>query len=146
MQVTLPHRWAPRPYQMPLWRYLEGGGKRAVGIWHRRSGKDDVALHWTAVAAHERPGNYWHLLPLMSQARRARLHQRIGEALEGLHATNRELHLAELARHFVEGAKGGGDVDKAVEYSKQAGARAIGLHAYAEAVEHYQRGLQVQER
>ena len=69
MAITLPNNWVPRPYQMPLWSYLEGGGKRAVGIWHRRSGKDDVALHWTAVAAHERPGNYWHLLPLMSQAR-----------------------------------------------------------------------------
>ena len=71
MAITLPHNWAPRPYQLSLWRYLEGGGKRAVGIWHRRSGKDDVALHWTAVAAHERPATYWHLLPLMSQARRA---------------------------------------------------------------------------
>ncbi len=50
---------------------MEGGGKRAVAVWHRRSGKDDVALHWTAVAAHQRPATYWHMLPLANQARRA---------------------------------------------------------------------------
>ena len=26
MAITLPHDWAPRSYQLPLWRYLEGGG------------------------------------------------------------------------------------------------------------------------
>ena len=40
-------------------------------IWHRRSGKDDVGLAWASVAAHERVGNYWHLLPEYSQARKA---------------------------------------------------------------------------
>ena len=71
MEATLPNDWQPRGYQLPLWSYLEGGGKRAVACWHRRSGKDDVALHWAAVAGHERPANYWHLLPLQRQARRA---------------------------------------------------------------------------
>lgn len=40
-------------------------------MWHRRSGKDDVALHWSATAAFERIGNYWHMLPEASQARKA---------------------------------------------------------------------------
>ena len=69
--LTLPNNWRPRDYQRPLWDYLEGGGKRAAAVWHRRSGKDDVALHWTAVAAHQRPATYWHMLPLANQARRA---------------------------------------------------------------------------
>ena len=56
---------------MPLWRYLESGGKRAVAIWHRRAGKDDLCLHWTACAAHERVGTYWHMLPEAEQARKA---------------------------------------------------------------------------
>ena len=35
--VRLPaNGWRPRPYQMPLWSYLENGGKRAVEIAHRR--------------------------------------------------------------------------------------------------------------
>lgn len=71
MRVTLPNNWDPRHYQLPLWRYLEGGGKRAVAVWHRRAGKDDVCLHWTAVSAMKRPGTYWHLLPEAAQARKA---------------------------------------------------------------------------
>ena len=50
---------------------MENGGKRACVIWHRRSGKDDVALNWTARAAHERVGEYWHMLPEAAQGRKA---------------------------------------------------------------------------
>jgi phage terminase large subunit len=71
IDIALPVAWVPRPYQMPLWRYLEDGGKRAIGIWHRRAGKDDVLLNWGAVAAHQRVGCYWHMLPQASQARKA---------------------------------------------------------------------------
>lgn len=71
MRIRIPNDWAPRPYQLPAWSYLENGGKRACLIWHRRSGKDDVALNWAAVSAHERVGEYWHLLPEASQARKA---------------------------------------------------------------------------
>jgi phage terminase large subunit len=40
-------------------------------VWHRRAGKDDVALHKFAVAAHQRVANYWHCLPMYEQARKA---------------------------------------------------------------------------
>lgn len=50
---------------------MHGGGKRAIAIWPRRHGKDDLALHFTACAAHERVGVYWHLLPQQNQARKA---------------------------------------------------------------------------
>lgn len=50
---------------------MERGGKRAIAIWHRRSGKDDVFMHRACVAAHERKGNYWHMLPEYAQARKA---------------------------------------------------------------------------
>lgn len=36
-----------------------------------RAGKDEVALHRAAIAAHERVGTYWHMLPEYSQARKA---------------------------------------------------------------------------
>lgn len=70
-EINLPNNWAPREYQDKLWRYMHGGGKRASVIWPRRHGKDDVALHYTACAAHERTGVYWHLLPQQNQARKA---------------------------------------------------------------------------
>jgi phage terminase large subunit len=63
--------WNPRIYQEPLWGYLENGGKRACVIWHRRSGKDDVALNWTSIAAHQRTAEYWHMLPEAAQGRKA---------------------------------------------------------------------------
>lgn len=69
--IDLPNNWQTRDYQAPLWRYMAAGGKRAVACWHRRSGKDDLCLHWTATAAMERPGTYWHMLPMANQARKA---------------------------------------------------------------------------
>lgn len=69
--IALPNAWTPRGYQQPLWNYMHGGGKRAIVIWPRRHGKDDLALHYTACAAHERVGVYWHLLPQQNQARKA---------------------------------------------------------------------------
>ena len=70
--VSVPaNGWRPRPHQENLWRYLENGGKRAVAIWHRRAGKDEVALHHTAVAAMTRPASYWHCLPEYAQCRKA---------------------------------------------------------------------------
>lgn len=68
--VTLPAHPA-RPYQRDAWTALEDGIKRVMLIWHRRSGKDDVALGWTACSAVQRPASYWHMLPEYAQARKA---------------------------------------------------------------------------
>jgi len=70
-KISLPNNWNPRPDQRPLWDYLERGGLRAIEIAHRRWGKDAVALHFTATAAMQRIGNYWHMLPMYAQARKA---------------------------------------------------------------------------
>lgn len=71
LHIRLPNNWDPRPYQVPAWNYLAGGGKRAVLIWNRRSGKDDLALHFTATQAMTRIGTYWHMLPEYGQCRKA---------------------------------------------------------------------------
>lgn len=70
-QIIIPNNWRPRDYQKQAWKYLETGGKRAYIVAHRRWGKDDISLHWTACAALQRAGNYWHMLPEASQARKA---------------------------------------------------------------------------
>jgi hypothetical protein len=56
---------------MEAWEYLENGGRHAELVWHRRSGKDEIALHRTACAAFERVAGYWHMLPQAGQARKA---------------------------------------------------------------------------
>jgi hypothetical protein len=71
LRISLPNNWTPRRYQLGSWTYLYKGGKRAVLIWHRRSGKDEICLHWEAVSAMRRVGNYWHMLPEAAQARKA---------------------------------------------------------------------------
>lgn len=66
-----PFNWAARPHQASLWHALQEGALRADVAAHRRWGKDEVALHWAACAAHEKVGTYWHLLPEAAQGRKA---------------------------------------------------------------------------
>ncbi len=71
-EVVLPwNNWRPRPYQLDAWNYLASDGKRFMGVWHRRAGKDEILLHRAACAMVERPASYWHMLPEKEQARKA---------------------------------------------------------------------------
>lgn len=71
-RIQLPaNGWQPRGYQMKSWKAWEDGCKRSLLVWHRRAGKDEIELHKHAVAAHERIGTYWHMLPEYAQARKA---------------------------------------------------------------------------
>ena len=70
-KIRIPNNWAPRDYQMNVWRYLERSGKRAICVWHRRAGKDDVCLHWAAASMIDKKATYWHMLPAFSQGRKA---------------------------------------------------------------------------
>ena len=81
----------------------------------------------------------------LSSTRRVRLHHLIADVLESLYRSKPDSHLAELAYHFFEAARGGGHIGKAVGYASAAGARAARLLAYEEAVAHYQRALQALE-
>lgn len=108
--IQLPNNWKPRPYQLKAWSYLENGGKRCCLIWHRRSGKDEVALHWGAIGAFQRVGNYWHMLPKANQARKAiweavnphTAKRRIDEAFP--HALRSNTREDEMFIRFVNGS------------------------------------------
>jgi hypothetical protein len=56
-------------FQVALWRYLTNGGRRACVIWHRRAGKDEVAMAYLARMMLLEPGTYWILYPTIEQAR-----------------------------------------------------------------------------
>ncbi len=66
-----PINWKPYPFQVKLWNYLVSGGKQAVAVWHRRSGKDIVGLHWITSCALAKPGLYWYIFPTFEQAKHA---------------------------------------------------------------------------
>jgi len=73
--VTFPHRgWLPRAHQMRLWSHLQSGGRRAMAVWHRRAGKDEICLHHASVSMMKRRGNYWHCLPEFQQGRKSIWH------------------------------------------------------------------------
>ena len=69
----------------------------------------------------------------LSATRRAMLHRAVGETLERTYAGALEPHVAELAHHFVH-ASPPGDAAKAIDYARRAGARALRVLAYEEAV------------
>lgn len=73
-QIHLPHNWTPRSYQKAAWSHFIGpetNDKRGVCVWHRRAGKDLMAINLIAVKAFQRVGTYWHLFPQLKQARSA---------------------------------------------------------------------------
>jgi hypothetical protein len=81
----------------------------------------------------------------LTATRRARLHRRVGEALEQLHAADIETQLPALAHHFYEAA-GAGASEKAIAYARRAAARAVARLAYEEAVGQLQRALELVTR
>jgi class 3 adenylate cyclase len=76
--------------------------------------------------------------------RRARLHERVAEAVAGVYERTLEPHLGELAYHYARSI-GTGDVDKAVEYSRRAGDRALSQLAFDDAVSWFQQARELIE-
>lgn len=72
-RLTIPNDWRPLAHQKRLYRQFGYGRpfKRGCAVWHRRAGKDSVALNLTARDMFRRVGTYWHLFPEQTQARRA---------------------------------------------------------------------------
>lgn len=70
-EITIPNDWNPRVHQLPFFKAMGSGKKRACLVWHRRAGKDSSVLNFTAKEMFKRVGNYWHLFPKQRQARKA---------------------------------------------------------------------------
>ena len=76
----------------------------------------------------------------LSTTRRARLHARIGQALEVMYGANAHVHAAELAHHFSEAELVLGPT-KLAQYSLLSGEQALASSAYEDALAHFERGL-----
>ena len=68
-EIIIPHNYKPRPYQMGLWdAMINDKKKRAIYVWHRRAGKDLLALNRILYSAmFEAVGTYWHIFPSYAQ-------------------------------------------------------------------------------
>ena len=79
---------------------------------------------------------YQDLLP----AERSDLHRRVGHAIEARHTADLDGHLDQLAHHFSQAAVLG-EVDRAIAYSQRAGQRATRQFGFDEAIDHFQRAI-----
>lgn len=68
MEITLPHNFNPREYQLPLLKAWDSGIKRFILCWHRRSGKDKTVVAQLPKKMFERVGLYFYFLPTYTQA------------------------------------------------------------------------------
>jgi hypothetical protein len=68
-EIIIPHNYKPRDYQMDLWQaMIDDKKKRAIYVWHRRAGKDLLALNRILYAGlFEAVGTYWHIFPSYAQ-------------------------------------------------------------------------------
>jgi tetratricopeptide (TPR) repeat protein len=80
----------------------------------------------------------------MSMPRKQKLHLRAGEAIEAVHQRDISPHAAALAVHYRT-AGAAADVEKAIDYSIQAGRAAYATSAFEEAVAHFEAALQLIE-
>jgi hypothetical protein len=101
----------------------------------------EVRDRYTFTHALVREAIYSELL----RGRRTRYHHRIAVATERAHADSLEGFVNELAHHYYMGAALA-DADKAFSFCMAAGARALRLLAFEDAVGHFFRGLEVVER
>jgi len=69
-QITIPHKFVPRPYQLELFEAMDAGVKRAFVVFHRRAGKDLSCFNYMIKRAIEEQGIYYYVFPQFNQGRR----------------------------------------------------------------------------
>lgn len=67
--LTFPYKFEPRAYQLPFLDAMSQGYKRAVCVWHRRSGKDKTFLNWMTLSMNKRIGAYYYYFPTAQMGR-----------------------------------------------------------------------------
>ncbi len=82
-----------------------------------------------------------YLYNRLDEVERVTLHEEVGHTLEALYEDQVEEICVSLARHFEEARI----ADKAIEYLRQAGERAVRLSAHEEAIAHFTRALDLLE-
>lgn len=68
--IDLPYKFVARTYQKPVIDALNEGRKRAVCVWHRRSGKDKTFVNYMATKMYERIGAYFYFFPTYAQGKK----------------------------------------------------------------------------
>lgn len=77
-KITL-EKFQARPYQKAFFEAMKSGKKRALLVWPRRSGKDQVAFNYLLRQAALKTGYYAYILPTYSQAKKTIWNYRTNE-------------------------------------------------------------------
>ena len=70
MKVTVPYKFIPREYQLPVLQAMDSGIKRVVCVWHRRAGKDKTGLNYMIKRMFEQKGVYYYFTPTYAQGKK----------------------------------------------------------------------------
>lgn len=121
--VEIPHNFKQRDYQIPFWlRVQDEPIKRAVTVWHRRSGKDKTMLNAVLMQMLRRVGVYYYVFPEFNQGRKA-LWDNIDSQgfktmnhipLEIRKRTDQQQMLIEIANGSILQVIGASDIDRIV--------------------------------
>jgi len=66
-EITIPHLYQPRDYQLPILQAIDKGYKRIIQVWHRRSGKEKTDINIVARELMRRKGGCYYIFPTYSQ-------------------------------------------------------------------------------
>ena len=68
--ITIPYKFIPRQYQLPLFKAFDEGYKRMLVVWHRRAGKDLSIINLLMKGAIKRVGAYYYFFPTYKQGKK----------------------------------------------------------------------------
>lgn len=69
-KITLPYNFTPREYQLPFLEAWDSGIKRAILVWHRRSGKDKTVFSQVPKKMFNKKGSYFYFAPTYKQGKK----------------------------------------------------------------------------
>lgn len=70
MEITIPHKFQPRDYQLPIFKAFDNGYRRIVQVWHRRAGKEKTDINITAREIFKNVGAYYYIFPTYNQGKK----------------------------------------------------------------------------
>lgn len=122
MEINLPHKFTPRPYQIPFFRAVDRGLKRILLVWPRRHGKDKSCFNALVREAVKTIGNYYYIFPEYNQGRKALWDNIDKDGLRTIDHVPRELlrsrNTTEMKIELVNGSiiqvVGAADIDRIV--------------------------------
>jgi hypothetical protein len=70
MKLTIPYNFTPRFYQLPFLEAMDSGFRRALLVWHRKSGKTKTLINFSCKEMFKRVGAYYHCFPEYGQGKK----------------------------------------------------------------------------